>query len=76
MRAMQSHDILTPVWGKRLVKAKKFTDCVTKNITDSQSTNNSKCFRTVQCNSDIYKNSILSKDNYRLEPFGRGSSAL
>ena len=57
--AMQSHNFLTPVRGKRLVKAKKFTDCVTKNIIDSQSTNNSKCFRTVQCNSDIYKNSFF-----------------
>ena len=30
MPAMQSHDFLTPIRGKRLVKAKKFTDCVTK----------------------------------------------
>ena len=61
MPAMQSHDFLTPVRGKRLVKAKKVTDCVTKNIIDSQSTNNSKCFRTVQCNSDTYKNSFFPK---------------
>ena len=58
--SMQSHDFLTPVWCKQLVKAKKFTDCDTKNIIDSQSTNNSKMLiRTVQCNSDIYKNSFF-----------------
>ena len=42
--AMQSHDFLTPVRGKRLIKSKQYTDCVTSNIIDKQSTNNSKCF--------------------------------
>ena len=27
--AMQSHNFLTPVRGKRLVKAKQYTDCIT-----------------------------------------------
>ena len=37
--AMQSHDFLTPVWMKRLIKSKQYTDCVTSNIIDKQSTN-------------------------------------
>ena len=43
--AMQSHDYLTPIQGKRLIKPKEYTDCVTSNIIDKQSTNNSKCLR-------------------------------
>ena len=39
--AMQSHGFLTPVRGKRLIKSKQYTDCVTSNIIDKQSTNNS-----------------------------------
>ena len=54
--AMQSHDFLTPVRGKRLIKAKQYTDCI-----DNQATNNSKCFRPVQCNSDNYKNSFFPR---------------
>ena len=57
MPAMQSHDFLTPVRGKRLIKSKQYTDCDTINIIDKQSTNNSKCFnfKTVQCKTEIYK---------------------
>ena len=59
--AMQSHDFLTPVRGKRLVKAKQYTDCISKNIIDNHVTNNSKCFKPVQCNSDNYKNSFFPR---------------
>ena len=61
MPAMQSHDFLTPVRGKRLIKSKQYTDCVTSNIIDKQSTNNSKCFKTVQCKTESYKNSFFSR---------------
>ena len=59
--AMQSHDFLTPVRGKRLIKSKQYTDCVTSNIIDKQSTNNSKCFKTVQCITEPYKNSFFPR---------------
>ena len=59
MPAMQSHDFLTPVRGKRRIKAKQYTACFSKNIIDNQVTNNSKCFRPVQCNSDNYRNSFF-----------------
>ena len=59
--ATQSNDFLTPVRGKRLSKSKHYTDCVTSNIIDKQSTNNSKCFKTVQCKTEIYKNSFFPR---------------
>ena len=59
--AMQSHDFLTPVRGKRLIISKQYTDCVTSNTIDKQSTNNSKCFKTAQCKTDIYKNSFFPR---------------
>ncbi|MCG7877120.1 MAG: reverse transcriptase family protein, partial [Candidatus Thiodiazotropha taylori] len=40
--ALQCHDILTPVRGKRQIKTRQYTDFVTSNIFESQSTNNSK----------------------------------
>ena len=59
--AMQSHDYLTSIRGKRLIKPKEYTDCVTSNIIDKQSTNNSKCFKTLQCTSEIYKYSFFPR---------------
>ena len=59
--AMQSHDFLTPIRGKRHIKSKQHTDCVTSNIIDKQSTNNSKCFKIIQCNSETYKNSFFPR---------------
>ena len=59
--AMQSHDFLTLVRGKRLIKSKQYTDCVTSNIIDIQSTNNSKCFKNAQCKTEIYKNSFFPR---------------
>ena len=53
--ALQCHDYLTPVRGKRQIKSKQFTDCISKNIIDKQSMNNCKCFKTVQCNTELYK---------------------
>ena len=61
MPAMQSHDFLTPIRGKRQIKSKQNTDCVTSNIIDKQSTNNSKCYKIIQCNSETYKNSFFPR---------------
>ena len=53
MPALQIHDYLTPVRGKRQIKSRQFKDCVTHNIIDSQATNNSRCFKTVQCKTEL-----------------------
>ena len=61
--AMQSHDFLTPIRGNCHIKSKQYTDCVTSNTIDKQSTNNStcKCFKIFQCNSETYKNSFFPR---------------
>ena len=59
--ALQCHDYLAPVRGKRQIKSKQFTDCISKNIIDRQSTSNSKCFKTVQCNTELFKNSFFPR---------------
>ena len=61
--AQQCHDYLTPVLGECQIKSKHFTDCISKNIIDRQSTNNSKCFKTEQCNTKLFKNSFFPKDD-------------
>ena len=65
MPALQCHDIQTPVLtsvrGKRHIKTKPFKDCITSNIVERQSTNNTKCSKLVQCNSEIYRNSFFPK---------------
>ena len=53
VQALQSHDYLTPIREKCLIKPKEYTDYVTCNIIDKQSTNHSKCFKTLQCTSEI-----------------------
>ena len=59
--ALQTHDYLTPVRGKRQIKSRQFKDCVTHNIIDSQATYNSRCFKTVQCKTELFKNSFFPK---------------
>ena len=61
MPALPTHDYLTPVRGKRQIKSSQFKDCVTHNIIDSQATNNSRCFKTVQCNIELFRNSFFPK---------------
>ena len=53
MPAMQSHDYLTPIRGQRPIKPKGYTD--------KQPTNHTKCFKTLQCTSDIYKYSFFPR---------------
>ena len=59
--ALQTHDYLTPVCGKRQIKSRQLKDCDTHNIIDRQVTNNSRCFKTVQCNSELLKKHSFSK---------------
>ena len=39
---------------------KKYTDFQTDNILESYSTNNTRCFKPLNCNSGIFKNSFFS----------------
>ena len=57
--ALPCHDYLTQIRNKRQIKSKQFTDCITQNIIDKQSTNNSKCFKPTQCNSVLFRNSFF-----------------
>lgn len=60
--ALQCHDILTsPVRGKRQIKTREYSDFVTSNIIERQSTNNSKCFKPVQCNTELFQNSFFPR---------------
>ena len=59
--ALTCHDYLTQIRNKRQIKSKQFTDCITQNIIDKQSTNNSKCFKPIQCNSVLFRNSLFPR---------------
>ena len=58
---LQIHNYLTSVRGKRQNKTRQFKDCDTHNIIDSQATNNSRCFKTVQCKTELSRNSFFPK---------------
>ena len=55
---------LTPVRGIHQIKSRQFKDCVTHNIIDSQSTTNSRCFKNVQCKTELFRNSFFPQNNY------------
>ena len=59
--AMPPLAYLTPIRGKRLIRPKQFTDCVSSNIITKQAVNHHKCYQTIQCKSDTYKNSFFPK---------------
>ena len=54
--ALQCHDILTPVCAKRHIKSSLNSDFVPSTIIERQSTNNSKCSKLVQCNTELFWN--------------------
>ena len=54
-------DYLTPTRNKRKIKAKRFDDCVTKNIVDHHENRHSRCFQVPRAQSDVYKNSFFVK---------------
>jgi hypothetical protein len=47
--------------NKRRVQPRRFTDCVSSNIIDRQSCNNSRCFIVPPAKSEQYKNSFFVK---------------
>ena len=55
------YSYLTPIRNKRQIRSKQFTDCVISNPIDNQSTNNSKCFKPIQCRSKLFRNSFFPK---------------
>jgi len=58
--ALPSQNFLTPVRAnKRRVAAKNFKDYTAENIIANQTTNHSKCFKSIQCNKDNFKNSFF-----------------
>ena len=60
--ALPSHAYLTSLQqNQRRVAVKKYTDFQTDNILESYSTNNTRCFKLFNCNSEIYKNSFFPK---------------
>ena len=59
--ALPCHDYLTQIRNKRQIKSKQFTDCITQNIIDKQATYNSKCFKPIQCNSVLFRNSFFPR---------------
>ena len=61
MPALQICVYLTPFGGKHLIKSRKFKDCVTHNIIDSQATYNSRCFKTVECKTELLRSSFFPK---------------
>ena len=63
--ALQCHDLyqhcsVMTIWLQSRVNARSnqsnLQTVYLKNIIDRQSTNNSKCFKTVQCNTKLFKN--------------------
>ena len=54
-------DYLTPTRNKRKIKAKRFDDCVSRNIVDHHENRHSRCFQVPRAESDVYKNSFFVK---------------
>ena len=59
--ALPCHDILEPIKGKRLIKAKAYKDCQTSNIVSNQETRNTKCFKTIQAKTEQFSNSFFPR---------------
>ena len=53
--------LFDPCPGKTSYKMQTANDCVTSNLIDKQSTNNSKYFKTVQCKKEIHRNSFFPR---------------
>lgn len=52
---------LVPIRNKRKITAKKFENCVSKNIVESSQTNNNKCYRVPTSRTDIYRYSYFPR---------------
>jgi len=53
--------ILTPERNKRRINTKKYVDFETNNIIENQVLNNTKCFKTINCKGDLYRQSFFPK---------------
>ena len=60
--AIPSQDFLIPIRAnKRKIIPKQFDECVSNNIIERQSINNSKCYQLMQCKNNNYKQSFFPK---------------
>jgi len=57
--AMPCQDYLTPIRGKRNIKAKRFQDCVSSNIVERHEVNHTRGFKNFPCRSTIFANSFF-----------------
>ena len=59
--AIPSPDYLVPVRNKRRIRATKLSDFIVDNTVTAHQLNNSRCFVTPRCNTEVYKNSYFPK---------------
>ena len=59
--AIPADTYLTPHSNKRQIRAKTFTDCVSKNIVKNYETVNNRCFKVPVAITDTYRNSFFVK---------------
>ena len=59
--AIPSPDYLVPVRNKRRIRATKLSDFIVDNTITAHQLNNSRCFVTPRCNTEIYKNSYFPR---------------
>ena len=59
--AMPIDTYLVPIRGKRQIRPKSFSGFTSANPVTQSAINNSKCFKTIQCKCDIYKQSFFPK---------------
>ena len=59
--AIPASDYIVPVTHKRRIRATKHSDYVTTNTVTQYQLNNSKCFKTIRCNTDTYRHSFFPK---------------
>ena len=59
--AIQPSEYLVPVQNKRRIRATRLGDFLTDNKIAAHQLNNSRCFITPRCNTEIYKNSYFPR---------------
>jgi len=59
--AMPIDTYLVPIRGKRQKRPKSFSGYTSANPVTRSAINNSECFKPIQCNGDIYKQSFFPK---------------
>ena len=59
---------LIPQKVKRIIKAKKFKDCVANNFVQRHQNLNKNSYELIEAKSDLYKKIILSQNDCQVEP--------